>query len=71
MPIIAILIISQSILKGGIKMFEIRYTVRVNDIFKSAIEGVYKSKLIAERHLRKLKRKYRGTEFKMKELLGR
>lgn len=52
-------------------MFEIRYTVRVGNEFKTSIEGVYKSRLIAERHLRKLKRKYRGTEFKIKELLGR
>lgn len=46
-------------------MFEIRYTVRVKDEFKIGIEGTYKTELVANRHLRKLKRKYPGTEFKM------
>lgn len=47
-------------------MFQITYCVRVSDAFKHGVEGTYKSELIAKRHLRKLKRKYPGTEFKMK-----
>ena len=49
-------------------MFEVRYTIRVGNEFKTAVEGTYKSELIANRHLRKLKRKYPGTEFKMKPI---
>jgi len=47
-------------------MFGITYCIRVNDEFKRGLEGTYKTELIAKRHLRKLKRKYPGTEFKMK-----
>jgi len=46
-------------------MFEIRYTIRVGDEFKTGIEGTYKTELVAKRHLRRLKRKHPGTEFKM------
>jgi len=31
------------------------------------IEGKYKNKLVANRHLRKLKKKYKKTQFKIKE----
>ena len=47
-------------------MFQITYCVRVNNEFKYGIEGTYKSELVAKRHLRKLKRKYSGTEFKIR-----
>lgn len=50
--------------------YEIRYTYRIDDTFKTKIEGVYKTKFVANRHLRKLKRKYPGIEFKVKELTG-
>lgn len=45
--------------------YQMRYTVRVDNEFKTGIEGTYKTELIAERHLRKLRRKYPGTEFKI------
>lgn len=49
-------------------MFEIRFTVRIKDEFKTGIEGNYKTELIAKRHLRRLKRKHPGTEFKIKSV---
>lgn len=38
-------------------------TARVKGI--NTVEGNYKNKLIAERHLRKLEKKYPGTVFKI------
>ena len=50
--------------------YEIRYTYRIDDTFKTSIEGIYKTKLVADRHIRKLKWKHPGIEFKVKELIG-
>lgn len=47
-------------------MFQITYCVRVNDVFKHGVEGTYKTELVAKRHIRRLRRKYPGTEFKIR-----
>lgn len=46
-------------------MFQIIYCIRVDDTFRRGVEGTYKTELIANRHLRRLKRKHPGIEFKM------
>ena len=45
-------------------MFKI--TAKVKDI--NTVEGNYKNKLIAERHKRRLEKKYPGTIFKMERI---
>ena len=47
-------------------MFQITYCIRVDDTFKHCVEGIYKTELIAKRHLRRLERKHPGTEFKIR-----
>lgn len=41
-------------------------TAKVKDI--NTVEGNYKNKLIAERHKRRLEKKYPGTIFKIKRI---
>lgn len=48
----------------------VKYCIRFENEYKWREEGIYKTKFVANRHLRKLRRKYPGTEFKVKELLG-
>ncbi len=50
--------------------YEIRYCVLNNKVFEWRIEGIYKTKLVADRHKRRLEKKYLGTQFKVKELMG-
>lgn len=58
-------------IKGGKKLrYAIRFCLYIENEYKWQIEGIYKTKFIANRHMRKLKRKYPNIEFKVKELLG-
>ena len=41
-------------------------TAKVNNI--KTIEGTYKNSLIAERHKRRLEKKYTGTNFKIERI---
>jgi len=49
-------------------MFQIIYCIRVDDAHRNGVEGTYKTELVAKRHLRRLKRKYPETKFKIKSL---